>query len=192
MEGLSTYSDSEDQDGDESYSSSSESSTKKETQVQAREIENIKATKPITSTAGTEPTLQSRPLEPEPSKKRKLLPSASALLAGTSGKPSFLQSASNAPVFEIPEVEKPSGSGKVADQVPIVQEEADKNPTPTISGSGGGASRSTPSAPISTSDKDKDKKNDVKDKLKAARLKGQSAHARWKSEGEMLLRQQYD
>ena len=34
--------------------------------------------------------------------------------------------------------------------------------------------------------------NVVEDKLKAARLKGQSAHTRWKSEGEMLLRQQYD
>ena len=40
--------------------------------------------------------------------------------------------------------------------------------------------------------KDAKEKGDVKDKLKAARLKGQSAHARWKSEGEMLLRQQYD
>lgn len=30
------------------------------------------------------------------------------------------------------------------------------------------------------------------DKEKAKRMKGQSTHARWKSEAEMLLRQQYD
>lgn len=36
------------------------------------------------------------------------------------------------------------------------------------------------------------KKYDVKDRVKGQRLKGQSAHATWKSEGEMLLRQQYD
>ncbi|WPT11544.1 hypothetical protein PSENEW3n2_00005046 [Picochlorum sp. SENEW3] len=39
---------------------------------------------------------------------------------------------------------------------------------------------------------DRDKKAPVKEKEKLKRIKGQSTHSSWKSEGEMLLRQQYD
>ncbi len=59
----------------------------------------------------------------------------------------------------------------------------------TTTGKGSAASAAAAKAKAG---KDQKEKGDVKDKLKAARLKGQSAHARWKSEGEMLLRQQYD
>ena len=36
------------------------------------------------------------------------------------------------------------------------------------------------------------KRQDRKDKEKSKRAMGQSAHASWKSEAEMVLRQQYD
>ncbi|KAI8101549.1 hypothetical protein M9435_001653 [Picochlorum sp. BPE23] len=38
----------------------------------------------------------------------------------------------------------------------------------------------------------REKKAPVKEKEKLKRIKGQSTHSSWKSEGEMLLRQQYD
>ncbi len=36
------------------------------------------------------------------------------------------------------------------------------------------------------------KRQDRKDKEKSKRMMGQSSHASWKSEAEMVLRQQYD
>mmetsp|Transcript_58621 Transcript_58621/g.154990 ORF Transcript_58621/g.154990 Transcript_58621/m.154990 type:complete len:176 (-) Transcript_58621:2590-3117(-) len=120
---------------------------------------------------------------PEP-KKRRLLPSAAALLSGNLPKPSFLSAAaSKEPVFDLPMETKSKEESGSDEEVVIPQpyEPADISvsavPVPQTTDANAGKSG---------------KKADVKDKLKAARLKGQSAHTRWKSEGEMLLRQQYD
>lgn len=189
MEGLANYSDSEEEENDE-RSSGSESPTSKQSHTQGGD-KDAEATKPVASSI-TMPTKSAAPKnqsESEPTKKRRILPSASALLSGSAGRPSFLSSAaSNAPIFEIPDEEK------TVAKVDHGEDEDEKKDSSTSTISGGASRQTAPVSAGSSKDKDKElqKKNDVKDKLKQARLKGQSAHARWKSEGEMLLRQQYD
>lgn len=46
--------------------------------------------------------------------------------------------------------------------------------------------------PIDPNDTEKKKGSTIKDKEKSKRMRGQSSHATWKSETEMLLRQQFD
>ena len=126
-----------------------------------------------------------------PCNKRRL-PSSSALLSGGLVKPSFLTARSSGPDgFELPAVEAPSSAS-------VKRQGEDQRSDPSKRPNAGPPPDSIESklAEVQSkirAEKDKNKKDsDVKDKLKAARLKGQSAHARWKSEGEMLLRQQYD
>ena len=188
MEGLSTYSDSDEQSDDNEISQYSEK--KLESVSIASEQEGRPSKSSLSSTDSKAP--ESRPTaDQEPAKKRKLLPSSSALLAGTSGKPSFLVGASaNVPVFEIPAED--ISTGKVAGQAPTDGQQNSESKESVPAPSSATSIRPVTAAGSASASKDAQKKGDVKDKLKAARLKGQSAHARWKSEGEMLLRQQYD
>ncbi len=203
MEGLADYSSASDQnsesedeaDGDAKSSQGSDQD-KYEKRKDDEELLKSADNKRIAQA----PAAEVRPPEAEPSKKRRVLPSSSALLAGAAGRPSFLSSAAaSAAVFEIPMdevqqkkavVEQPSTGGS--------QDSGSKNAISPIAASISNAHASTASgkgpasAAAAKASKDAKEKGDVKDKLKAARLKGQSAHTRWKSEGEMLLRQQYD
>jgi hypothetical protein len=201
MEGLANYSSDEnseseeDADGDASDSKGSDQD----------KIEKRKCDEKLVKSAEDKIVSQApvRPPETEPSKKRRILPSASALLSGSAGRPSFLSSsAASAAVFEIPmdevqqkkaAVEQSSASGSKEsgakhDSAPVSSTPGSTHASMTT-GKGSAASAAAAKAKAG---KDQKEKGDVKDKLKAARLKGQSAHARWKSEGEMLLRQQYD
>jgi hypothetical protein len=131
-------------------------------------------------------------------KKRKLLPSAAALLSGGVGKPSFLTAKTHSPAFDIPDDQiKQESSVLVARSAKTIEKSHLSNTSMSSSMvsepkvlKDGQKKRGCVSK--MAQDEQKNNKTDVKDKLKAARLKGQSAHTRWKSEGEMLLRQQYD
>ena len=206
MEGLADYSSASDENSENEEDADADSSDSQESEQD--KTEKRKGDKNLVKSAENKsiadaPAAVVRPTETEPAKKRRVLPSASALLSGTTGRPSFLSSASaSAAVFDIPvdEVQQKKAVGEQSsasgsqdssakmDSAPI----SSATSIPHASTATGKGSSASAAAAKAKAGKDAKEKGDVKDKLKAARLKGQSAHARWKSEGEMLLRQQYD
>jgi len=140
---------------------------------------------------------------PEPVKKS-LLPSAADVL-NKNALPSFLQkSVAEAEAQEkeaIRETELPTSTNpenvffihqkreREEKDVPTSKNSA---PVPVSKRSKAGPAAMPPGMSANGQPLDKAKKTYVKDKEKSKRALGQSSHSRWKTEGEMLLRQQFD
>uniref|UniRef100_A0A6U4NFC3 Uncharacterized protein n=2 Tax=Hemiselmis andersenii TaxID=464988 RepID=A0A6U4NFC3_HEMAN len=118
-------------------------------------------------------------------------PSAASALLSATAKPTFLQQEQKADDgFDLP-VDQPAAP-KTEDEPPAKRQAVEAPPKPTVILAASGTPKPSAIAAARGAGGGKNSKPDTKDKVKTQRMRGQSAHATWKSEGEMKLRQQYD
>ena len=122
---------------------------------------------------------------------KKRAPSAAAALLSSTSKPIFLHDGMAQGGFDLPPDEDPVPKGK-GEEEPQAKRQAVAPPAAAAAAASVPVPAAAPNKQAATSKKGGKPGAagvDVKDKVKTQRMRGQSAHATWKSEGEMKLRQ---
>ena len=177
MEGFADY-ESEDEDAQPPapvLPSDDSDSEKDESSEDEREVDpNMAAQRKAES--DTKESVKEALASKEPQKKR--ISAASALLSSTS-KPEFLNPTSKCEAFDLRCDEKEDNSETKANAEPPAKRQA---VAATPDQASMDSTSLTKAAPRHDSSNKNKKEKDVKDRVKTQRLRGQSAHATWKSE----------